>query len=192
MKSIVIAVVAEKGGGKGLFVEIVQKLLPQKNVVSLRLSDTFRQLLSLLNKEESRENISTLATILREGFHDDGILIPAMQKRISETDADIVIFDGIRKPEEVEPLVRKFAGILVYIEADAKTRFERRREHAETTDEKGMTWEQFVRQDRMTAEIAIRTIGETMAHIKIENSGTPEEFEKKVEEFLKSNIISRL
>ena len=189
---LVIATVAEKGGGKGFFTEIVKKALPQYRVASLRLSDTFRDILSLLAKDQSRENISTLATILREGFEDNGILIPAMEKRIKETDADIIILDGLRKPEEIEPLVRKFNGVVVYIEADQKTRFERRREQAETTDEKGMSWEQFVRQDKMAAEIAIRAMGETVADVTMENNGSREEFTKKVENFLAAHIKSKL
>lgn len=189
---LIIATVAEKGAGKGLFIELARKLLPEKKVVSVRFSDIWREILHLLDQEESRENISNLATSIRTLFHDDGILVHAMKKRLADIDADIVILDGLRKEQEVEPLVKKNNGLLVYIAASAETRFARRREHAETTDEKGMSWEQFMKLENLVPELTIRHIGETMADVTIENNGTVKEFEKKVAEFLKTSVIPRL
>ena len=191
-KPLIIAAVAEKGGGKGLFIRIIQELLPDKKVVAVRFSDIWREILHLLAREESRENISNLATAIRRLFNDDGILVGAMERRLAEIEGDIVILDGLRKAEEIEPLVRRRNGILVYIAASPEMRFGRRREHAETTDEQGMTWEQFVRQDEMAPEVAIRTIGETLADATVENNGTAEEFEARVKEFLDRHVLPRL
>lgn len=191
-KPLIIAVVAEKGAGKGLFIDMARKLLPEKRIVSIRFSDTWREILHLLDLEESRENISNLATAIRTLFHDDGILVRAMKKRLAGIDADIVILDGLRKEEEVAPLVRDNGGILVYIAASPETRFARRREHAETTDEKGMSWEQFMHQEGLAPEVAIRHIGETMADAMIENNGSVAEFEKRIADFLKVSVASRL
>lgn len=191
-KPFIIAAVAEKGGGKGLFIRIIQELLPDKKVVAVRFSDIWREILRLLAREESRENISNLATAIRRLFNDDGILVGAMERRLAEIEGDIVILDGLRKAEEIEPLVRRRNGILVYIAASPEMRFGRRREHAETTDEQGMTWEQFVRQDEMAPEVAIRTIGETLADATVENNGTAEEFEARVKEFLDRHVLPRL
>ena len=189
---LIIATVAEKGAGKGLFIEIVRKLLPGKKIVSVRFSDIWREILRLLGKEESRENISNLATAIRALFNDDGILVGAMERRLVDIDADIMILDGIRKPEEVEPLVRRQNGVLLYIAASPEVRFKRRREHAETTDETGMNWEQFIHQENIATEISIRAIGETMADYRIENNGTIEEFEAKIKEFVHANVLPRL
>lgn len=189
---LIIATVAEKGAGKGLFIRLVQKLLPDKKVVSVRLSDIWREILHLLEQEESRENISNLATAIRELFHDDGILVNAMQKRLTALDADIIILDGLRKKEEIAPLVRTNNGLLVYIAASPEVRFARRREHAETTDERGMSWEQFMHQENLAPEIAIRHIGETLADAAIENNGTVDEFEKKIKQFLDSSVRPKL
>ena len=108
-----------------------------------------------------------------------------MQKRLTNTAADIIILDGVRKAEEVEPLVRSRKGILVYIAASPEARFLRRRKHAETTDEKDMSWEQFMRQEAIATETSIRGVGETMADHHIENNGTVEEFEASISAFLK-------
>lgn len=188
-KPLIIATVAEKGAGKGLFIQIVQKLLPDKKVVSVRFSDVWREILHILNKEESRENISRLATAIRELFHDDGVLVGAMTRRLENIDADIVILDGLRKEEEVGPLVRERRGILVYIAASAEVRFARRREHAETTDERGMSWDQFIHQEGLAPEVTIRRIGETLADAAIENNATREDFEEKVTAFLRQHHL---
>lgn len=184
-RPFIIATVAEKGGGKGFFIETVRKLLPDKQVISVRFSDIWREILCLLGQEESRENISQMATAIRAAFKNDGILVDTMQKRLSGIDADIIILDGVRKAEEVKPLVRKYNGVLVYIAASAEVRFGRRRAHAETTDERGMSWEQFMRQEQIPTETTIRHIGETMADDTLPNNGTVEEFETKVRIFLK-------
>ncbi len=189
---LIIAIVAEKGAGKGLFIELARKLLPDKKVVSVRFSDIWREILHLLDREESRENISNLATAIRMLFHDDGILVHAMKKRIASIDADIVILDGLRKEEEIQPLIRDTNGLLVYIAASAEARFARRREHAETTDEKGMTWEHFMRLEQLAPEVTIRHIGETMADATLENNGTVEEFKEKVAAFIEASLRSRL
>ena len=184
-----IATVAEKGAGKGLFVEILKKLLSDRRIVVVRFSDPLREIVALLGKEESRDNIDTVVTALRNAFHDDGILIPAIRKRLNQLDADIVILDGLRKPEEIS-LVREHNGVLLYITADQRTRFERRRQSAETTDEIGMNWEQFVRQDQAAVHTSIQNIGETMADVRIENNGTVEEFEAAIKKFLDDKNIS--
>jgi dephospho-CoA kinase len=106
-----------------------------------------------------------------------------MERRLAEIRADIIILDGLRKPEEAA-LIRKRDGILLYISASPEVRFARRRQDAETTDERGMSWEQFVRQDNLPTEVSIRTVGETMADYRIENNGTVEEFEANIKEFL--------
>ena len=191
-RPLIIAVVAEKGAGKGLFIDIVRELSPDKKVASVRFSDIWREILHLLNKEESRENISNLATAIRALFHDDGVLVAAMESRLTTMQADIIILDGLRKQEEVEPLVRKQNGILLSITASPEARFQRRREHAETTDERGMDWEQFMRQEQLAPEISIRTIGETMAGATIENNGTVEEFKQKIKQFMEAHVLPRV
>ena len=186
---IYIATVAEKGAGKGLFVDIITRLLPERRVVMIRSSDPWREILHILAKDESRDNISLLATAIRNAFHDDGILVPVMRNRLRTIDADVVILDGLRKPEELS-LVRELGGMIVYIAAHPKIRFERRSRRAETTDEQGMTWEQFMRQEQAATETSIRAMGETMADARIENNGTREEFEKAIKKFLHEHDIA--
>lgn len=178
-----IALVAEKGAGKGLFVEIIKKLLPELRIASVRFSDALCDILEILGKEKSRYNIDTLVTALREGFHDEGLLNGAMRKRLDGLDADIVILDGLRKADEVS-LVRERDGMLLYIAADQKIRYERRKQSAEKPDEINMSWEQFVAQDNAAPHLHIRHIGETMANATIENNASQEEFKSKIKKLI--------
>lgn len=186
-----IGIIAEKGAGKGLFVKIAQKLLPQYKISSIRYSDIPREILAVLGKEESRENMQIISTALRRAFDDEGIFNTAVKKRLQNTDADVVVLDGVRKPKEAE-LVKELNGILVYITADPRVRFERRRKEAENADETGMPWEQFQKQEEAAPEVDIRNIGETMADAKIENNGSMEEFENKVKAFLENKVTPML
>ena len=180
-----IALVAENGAGKGLFVETIKKLLPRYRIVSVRFSDVLCDILNTLGKERSRDNIDVLVTALRTAFNDEGILNDAMRKRLADTQADIVILDGLRKEKEVE-VVHERLGILVYIAADQRVRFERRRQVAEKPDELNMSWEQFAVQANAAPQIAIRSIGETLADVTIENNGSAQDFERKIQEFIET------
>jgi len=180
-----IAVMGEKGAGKGVFTEIVKKRFPHVPIASVRFSDPLRDILTILNKETSRDNMQRLVTALREAFDHEGFLVPALKKRLESIDADVVILDGVRKKEEVEA-VKEWGSVIVYITADQKVRFERRRQEAEKIDEQDMAWEQFVRQDTAPSEVSIRTLGEAFADVIVENKGTFEEFEQKIVDAVQS------
>ena len=188
-KKIYIATVAEKGGGKGLFFELVKKLLPNKRVVMIRSSDFWRQILHILCKEESRGSIDTLATAIRNAFGDDGVLIAPLIKQLETIDADVIILDGLRKHEEVE-MIKSRGGVVVFISAQAEVRFQRRKEHVENSDERDMTLEQFIYQDQLASNRTVRSINETMADVRIENNGSKEEFEEKIVKFLHDHTIT--
>lgn len=178
-----IALVGESGCGKGLFIEIIKKILPSKRIIAVRFSDVLSDILHILGIEKSRDNIDTLVTALRNAFHDEGLLTAAMRKRLQDIDADIVILDGLRKEEEI-PLVRERGGLLLYIAVDEKVRFERLSQRAEKSDEVGMTWEQFREQSMAAPQVRIRHIGETMADATVRNNGTVEEFEKAMKDII--------
>ncbi len=188
-KTHYIATVAEKGAGKGLFVEILRKLLPEKRILMIRSSDLWKQILDVLCKEASRENMDIVATALRNAFRDDGVLNTPLMRKMKETDADIVVLDGLRKPEEISP-IKHLGGSVVFISAKPELRFQRRKEHAEKSDERDMTFEQFVHQDDLPSNSTIRSIGETMADARIENNGTKKEFEAAIKKFLQDKNIS--
>jgi len=181
-----IALISESGAGKGLFITLLKKILPGRKIAVVRFSAILSDILDILGKEKSRDNIDTLVTALRKAFKDQGILNAGTRKLILGTDADILVLDGLRKISEI-PVVREQHGILVYLVADERVRFERRRQESEKPDEKGMSWQQFRRQAKAAPQRQIREIGETMADVMIENNESIEELEKKIKEFAEKN-----
>lgn len=190
MEKIYIGVIAEKGAGKGLFVTLAQKLMPQLKTATVRFSDIPREILTTLRKDISRENMQILSTALRKAFADEGVFNKPIKNRLQNTEAGLIILDGVRKKEEAE-MIKGLGGILLYIKADPEIRFARRKKEAENTDEANMSWEQFQKQELAETEISIREIGEKMADAVIENNGSIEEFENKTKEFLRKYVSAK-
>lgn len=183
-----VAIVAQIGAGKGLFTKIARRHFPHLRIVSIRFSDPLREItVKVLGLEETRENLQNIGEALRAAFKDESILSRALEKRYRETDADLVTLDGLRKIGEVA-IIKKLGGDLLYIFADEKIRYRRRKNDPDNAGERTMTLKEFREREAHTAEKSIRHVGETMADIKIENNGTVEEFETKVLAYLRKRF----
>ncbi len=107
-----------------------------------------------------------------------GALSQTMRARIKNATAEIVFVDGVRWETDRE-LIKSLHGILIYITAPHKTRFERLKKRNQKVGEATMTWEQFLKEDNAPNEIIVPQIGAT-ADFLIQNNSTPEEFEKNI------------
>lgn len=179
---IIIGLVGEKGGGKETFGNLLQKRLPSKRMIRVRSSDILRETLNLWGIETNRKNLQDMAIVMRKHFG-EGVLANGVRKRIEQIEADIVIFDGIRWPED-EILVRSFPkNYLVYITADPKIRFERLKNRGEKVGEKEMSFDQFMSEEKAQTESCISEIG-AKANFTVKNNGTLEDYEKQVTNFV--------
>lgn len=177
----VLGLVGEKGSGKETFGNILKKILPSKKITHTRFSDILADTLFLWDLPKTRANLQDLAIIMKNQFG-DGTLSHAMKVRIENDNSDIVIIDGIRWMSDVELLKSFPKNILVYITADLKVRFERLSQRAEKSDEKTITFEQFMKEEQKENELLIPKIGKA-ADWKILNNSTIEDFEKEVINF---------
>ncbi len=134
----------------------------------------------------TRSNLQQLAIIMN-GKYGDTSLSDAVEKRIKEFSADVVTYDGILWPSDVEMIRRFPKSILVYITASPEVRYQRTLERKEKVGEGSMTFEQFMQEENVATETSIPTIA-AQAEVRFENEGTKEELEKKVEEFYKKFI----
>jgi uridine kinase len=175
----VIGLVGEKGGGKGTFTDLLKQELATKKVDLHRFGDIISDILQILGKPKTRENMQKLPVALISAFGDPAVITRAMWPRIQKVQADIVVLDGIRTLAD-EQLLRSFEkNLLIYITASAETRFERARRRAEKLDEALMTFEEFLEQDQAEIERLIPSIG-TRADYIIQNEQGLEEYRKKV------------
>lgn len=178
----VIGIFGEKGSGKETFTQLLKELLPGKKVQGVRTSEILKQTLLFWNLPDVRENYSMLVTNMERVFG-PGTLAKANSKLIDNSDADIIVVDGIRRQPEVD-LVKSFPGsILIYLTTNSQVRFERIKARGERENERSMTHEEFIEEESLPTEQYFDQMKE-MADLTLENSEDLEEFRQTIHEFV--------
>ena len=178
---MIIGITGETGSGKNIF---CQKVKEQKLSVEIISSSVIlREALKNFIPDDNitKEDLQWMALVLFNRFGTD-VLSKAIKKRMLESQAEIVIFDGVRMLPDYE-MVKELGGKIVYITADSKTRWEKVQARGEKKDDKS-TYAEFLKREQAGTETSIPEIGKK-ADFKIENDGTLEEFYAKIEEIIK-------
>ena len=185
LKSIVFGLTGKNASGKGTVAEILKK----KNFTYHSLSDTLRDELKSLKKEETRENLIDIGNKLREKGG-PGVLADKLMPKLNTENNHIV--DSIRNPLEVlslrkETLLRRF--FLISVDANSRLRYDRLCSRGRIGDTD--SWEKFVEQEKKeennddpNKQQLSRTM--EMADYSIDNSGTLEELEAQVNRIISS------
>lgn len=181
----IIGLVGEKGSGKDTFAKFLLEI-SEKSVVHIRFSDLLKQTLNIWDIPLTRANLQKLAQILED--FGEGTIAHGLEKQIQETNADIIILDGIRWEPDVKLLKEFPYHKLIYITADPKLRFKRLKTRGEKTGEAEMTLEQFLKEEKAPNELLIPEIG-AKADIKITNNASIEDFKAEIEKFVKEGLI---
>ena len=183
----VIGLTGTIGAGK----EIVREILEKKfNVTSVRLSDLLETNALKKNKVRITRSIQqNLGDELRQkyGNHVLAKIAVDFMKKTSE----LKIIDGIRNPGEVDFLKKQFGDEfkLIAIDASQQIRFERVVKRNRDVDPK--TMEEFIKVDERDQGKEQPEYGQQvkkcieMADIVIQNDGTLEEFQKKLDDVIK-------
>ena len=185
LKSIVFGLTGKNASGKGTVAEILKK----KNFTYHSLSDSLRDELKSLKKEETRENLIDIGNELREKGG-PGVLADKLMPKLNSENNHIV--DSIRNPLEVislrkETLLRRF--FLISVDANSKLRYDRLCSRGRIGDTD--SWEKFIEQEKKeennddpNKQQLSRTM--EMADYSIDNSGTLEELEAQVNRIISS------
>tara|TARA_B100000614_G_C14532899_1_gene487224 strand:- start:850 stop:1446 length:597 start_codon:yes stop_codon:yes gene_type:complete len=185
LKSIVFGLTGKNASGKGTVAEILKK----KNFTYHSLSDSLRDELKSLKKEETRENLIDIGNELREKGG-PGVLADKLIPKLNFENNHIV--DSIRNPLEVislrkETLLRRF--FLISVDANSRLRYDRLCSRGRIGDTD--SWEKFVEQEKKeennddpNKQQLSRTM--QMADYNIDNSGTLEELEAQVNKIISS------
>ena len=185
LKSIVFGLTGKNASGKGTVAEILKK----KNFTYHSLSDSLRDELKSLKKEETRENLIDIGNKLREKGG-PGVLADKLMPKLNSENNHIV--DSIRNPHEVislrkETLLRRF--FLISVDANSRLRYDRLCSRGRIGDTD--SWEKFVEQEKKeennddpNKQQLSRTM--EMADYSIDNSGTLEELEAQVNRIISS------
>jgi len=183
MKKIIIGLVGQRGSGKGT----AANYLKAKYKVKVRtFSHVLSEILVLLERPGTRENLQNLAIDLRGRFGQD-VLVPPLKKFIRQSCAKIVAVDGLRVWEEVKMLRSFKDNLLIYVAAPAKIRFERLKKSGGKAGREGVNFKEFLRLDRRETELLIKKIGKK-SDVVIDNIGTIKDLHKKIDEIITKRI----
>jgi dephospho-CoA kinase len=187
MKTI-IGFVGQAGSGKGT---AANHLRLKNGAAVFTFSDFLHGILDLLHLPPSRDNLIKLSTALRQGLGQD-VLANAMEKQVDESRAELVVVDGIRRPEDIEDLKKNPAFHLVEIVASPETRFARLKQRSDKPGETSMTWEDFLAMSQRETEITIAGVAK-QAEISVDNSGDIPDLENALEQLItKLNSTTKL
>lgn len=180
-KKVVIGIIGEQAGGKGSVAKIIIKKYGGKRLTT---SDILRRTLDSLHIPVSRTNLTNLALNLKNGFGQDA-LMKAMLREVELVGADLTIVDGIRMPGDEKPFRDEYGDDfhLLYVTADAKTRYERSTARGEKVGEADQSFEDFLEKEKAETEKYIKEVGEKADFI-INNDSSADELEEKVLEIM--------
>jgi dephospho-CoA kinase len=180
MPKLIIGLVGQAGCGKGTVADLLVK---EYGAAYFRFSSILSDIAARLSLEKTRDNLIKLSNSLRGSFGED-ILSYAIEKDALSSDKDLVVIDGIRRPEDIVALEPLPLFKLVAIDVDPKLRFERMKKRGEKVGESDMSWEQFQTEDRAPTEITIPMVM-ARATVTIKNNETREELKSAIHQLMK-------
>ncbi|MCD6227647.1 AAA family ATPase [Candidatus Micrarchaeota archaeon] len=185
---MIIGVVGYNACGKDTFA----KILEDKGYMHISLSDMIREELMKENVQITRDNLIKKGNWLREHFGPSVLADKALDKikKCEEQGRHDFVITSIRNPYEVDALRKRRDFILIFLDADIRTRFERiRKRNREQAPE---TFEEFLKQEekeKVNVDPSKQSILDCIkkSDYKIENNGTVEELKENIE-----NLINQL
>ncbi len=182
---IILGFVSQLCAGKDTALAYLQE---KHGFYSSSLSDRIREEIVRQGKEITRDSLQKVAGEMREKFG-PMVLAERTWQNVLDKHPGKATVGSLRGTEEVEFFRKHIPNFrLIFIDTDEKIRFARMVERAKTTGRKDpVIWKEFKEMMGREQYGDGRNIPATieMADFKIENNGTLEEFEKKLDELLK-------
>lgn len=146
---------------------------------TFRFSTILRDLVQRLNVAEVRENLVAMSEAIRHAFGED-ILAKTMAHDANQDDCALIVVEGIRREADITHLKKLPYFILVSIDADLRTRYERLVTRNENADDHTKTWEAFLADHERSTERTIPSVI-ALAQEHINNNGTREDLERALD-----------
>lgn len=167
---IILGFTGQMACGKGT----VAAYLEEKHGASTyRFSTMLRDVLDRLYLEHTRDHMQTLSQILREHFGED-TMARVMARDVESDPHQLIVVEGIRRPDDIVYLGTIPGFVLVSIEADMQVRYNRIIARGENSDDTTKTLEQFEQDHEREPEQKIATIMKEASET-INNDGSLEE-----------------
>ena len=179
MKKIIIGLAGQIASGK----DTVAAYLAEKyNSVTVSFSAPLRAILDRLYMPIDREHLSGLAQCLIDKFGTD-VLSKTIAKEIEASDKQIFVLPNIRREADYSQLEHNQGFILVGINTDLKTCYERLVKREQNEDDKNKTWEQFQKDLQLSTEVSISGLIKKSS-IKLDNNGSPEDLYQQIDKMM--------
>lgn len=175
----VIGIVGMPGSGKGEFSAIAE----EAGIPVVVMGDVIRGEVTRQGLPPTDESMGIVARHLRS-LHGLAAIAHVCIPVIDAQKKDIVLIDGIRGDTEVREFMEHFSDfVLISVEAPLSTRFERLSSRGRTDDLQNI--EDLVARDERECSFGLgNAIG--MATVRLNNTGTRDEFRKTVTDLLRS------
>lgn len=188
MEQRYVGLVAQACAGKGTLVDEMRRLAQGRGIGFDHCSsgDVPRKTLRLwgVPDPQTRVNCDLVVQAMKKILGTEAALTNASEQQLVRSSASIVVYDCLRLLPDEQMFRRRFpGGIMVYITAPDEKRWEWAKLRAEKPEEKDMSFQQFMEQERLLPqERYIKDIGRR-ADMVIENIGTREEYLEKIQKF---------
>lgn len=176
-QKIIVGVAGEIGAGKDTVTGYITERYGAKYY---RYSMILKDILKRLHLPYDRIRLADLAEALRAYFGENILSQTLVKDAENDLDADIIVFDGIRKVGELEYLKTLPHFRFLFVDADMQVRYERLRKRGEKSDDLTKTMEEFMKDHEHAADNVIPKL-KSHAHAVIDNNGTLEELHAQVD-----------
>lgn len=169
------------GSGKDTVADYIQEKYLYKKI---SFGDIVREFATKEGLDHSRDNLDNLQKRYRDKYGFD-FFSKKVVERIKSEGGNFIV-NGIRRPEDVEVLIKEFGDDikLVLIDLDAQTRFKRMKLRKRIGDPE--TFEEFQRQEKN--QFKLFNLDKTIKYMKfkIDNSGSLEDLYRNIDNFMKN------
>ena len=180
MTKIILGFVGLIASGKGTACKYLQD---EHGAQIFRFSSMLRDVLNRFYIEQTRENIQTVSSVLRQAFGDD-LMAKTIASDVTNAKTEIIAVDGVRRQPDIKYLSQIPGFYLISITADQKIRWQRITQRGENADDTKKTLEQFAQDEQKEAELQIKDVAK-LAEFRIDNNGTRQQLYGQIEEILK-------
>ena len=179
---LVIGLTGNIGAGKSVISDHLHK---KYGAERFRFSQILMDVLDRLYLPKDRCNLQTLGVVVREKFGGD-VIVNAFRKDLEKSRSSVVVVDGIRYMNEVDMLRSFDNNVLLFIDAPARTRYERVVKRGEKGEGK-INFEEFLETEKQGTEKNLPKIKKAADYV-IENEGSIDALLKEVDAIVKKRL----
>lgn len=176
---IVIGLAGQISSGKDTIADYIAK---KYGGVSMSFSKPLRDILGRAYLPISRANMVWLAQTFIDHFGGD-VISNIIGKEIEESNKKIFILPNIRREDDMSYFKEWSGYVLVGINTDTKTCYDRLIKRSQNVDDQTKTWEEFQKDLQLSTEVSIDGLIKK-AQIKVDNNGSFEELYKQIDEMM--------